>query len=412
MGRYRLAGVLLALYFAGGTLAFLPVERNGQCHPDLCRRSKFERPLNAQFNHPKSSSISLQGAKDATNGAAQHSLGRLRENRNHPQSSSLVALQATTTDDATNGTEPSSSGDDDKNSTTAKHILTKGYSAGRYIFGAASALILAIPDRTMTTLLATKLGGSAGFALAAGLCHILQGATSHDRLTSDTYKRLNVGLLGFCGMGLVAVPAEAAFMNSAINALAVSFLLTGVKLYGTALALVGWKQGVLNDGAVITFAPKRMFQELVDGTRETAKGLKVQSSKKALTYRNCLLLVCVGIVSSFMEGLFNIRYQKEFTRTWFEISLQWSAVSRLFMISTMVYSLKDAAERDRLTGTTFIQLNILIGIWAVAVGLGQAIYPLGFAAYRGVEMFAFSFPFFLKAFKSVKEKSEAKKEKS
>lgn len=78
------------------------------------------------------------------------------------------------------------------------------------------------------------------------------------------------------------------------------------------------------------------------------------------------------------------------------------------MISTMIYSLKDAAERDRLTGTTFVQLNIMIGLWAFIVGVGQAIYPLGFAAYRGVEMYAFSLPFFLRAIKSVKERSGMK----
>jgi len=78
------------------------------------------------------------------------------------------------------------------------------------------------------------------------------------------------------------------------------------------------------------------------------------------------------------------------------------------MISTMIYSLKDAAERDRLTGTTFIQMNLMIGAWAFLVGIGQSIYPLGFAAHRGVELFAFSCPFFLKALKSAKEKRSKK----
>ena len=270
-------------------------------------------------------------------------------------------------------------------------------------------MILSLPDRTMTTLLATKLGGFAGFAVAAGLCHILQGAASHNRLSSETYQRLNVGLLGFSLLSLTAVPAEAGFLGSFSAALVVTVFLTLVKLYGTALAFLGWKQGVMAEDTITSssfLAPKRMLRELVQGTKATVKGLKVKSNNKGLAYRNCLLLLCMGVVSSFMEGLFNIRYQKEFTRTWFEISLQWSAVARLFMLTTMVYSLKDAAERDRLTGTTFIQLNLMVGFWAVVVGLGQAVYPLGFAAYRGVELFAFSFPFFLKAFKAVKEKSE------
>lgn len=325
----------------------------------------------------------------------------------HSSRRRLVALESTTD---TNGNIPSD--DDSTNENIAaekRQHLTSGYFWGRYIFAAAAALILAMPDRTMTTLLATKLGGSAGFALAAGLCHILHVAATHDRLSSDTYKRLNVGLLGFCVLGLTAVPGEAAFMNSAEHALVVSIFLTAVKSFGVFLSLSGWRYGVFNSGVVTT---KRMLRELANGTKESLKGLRVQDNKKALTYRNCLVLVCIGILSSFMEGLFSIRYQKEFTRTWFEISLQWSAVSRLFMISTMIYSLKDAAERDRLTGTTFIQMNILVGFWASVVGLGQAVYPLGFAAYRGVEMFAFSLPFFLKAYKSLKAKSDARKDVS
>ena len=92
----------------------------------------------------------------------------------------------------------------------------------------------------------------------------------------------------------------------------------------------------------------------------------------------------------------------------FDVSLKWSAVARLFMISTMVYTLKDAAERDRLTGTTFIQLNLMVGLWAILVGIGQSVFPLGFAAKRGVEMYALSIPFFIRALKSQKEKSEKK----
>jgi hypothetical protein len=117
----------------------------------------------------------------------------------------------------------------------------------------------------------------------------------------------------------------------------------------------------------------------------------------------------MGMFSSVMEGLFLIRYRDVFKRFWFEVSLQWSALARLGMISTMIYSLKDAAERDRLTGTTFIGLNVMVGFWALAVALAQGVTPLGYAPHRGVEMFAFSLPFFVKAFKSQKEKAEKNK---
>ena len=130
--------------------------------------------------------------------------------------------------------------------------------------------------------------------------------------------------------------------------------------------------------------------------------LRVKNAKKALAYRNLLVCVLVGLVSSLFEGLFDIRYQEAFKRSAFDISIQWSAISRLFLISTMIYSLKDAAERDRLTGSTFIQMNILVGSWALAVGFAQGL--LGY----WIEMLAFALPFYIKAYKSRLEKKQKK----
>jgi hypothetical protein len=294
------------------------------------------------------------------------------------------------------------SSDPNPNLTTADPKgLPRAYQIGKYAFLIASIVIFLIPDQTLTTLLAAHWGGAAGFALAAGICHILRHASLEDRLHSDTYKRLNLGLLGFCGLGFAALPAEAGFLNSYLGTRVLAGILFLLRVYGCIVAWNGWRRG-------ITLSKSTFASEFLMGIKSTIKGLKVQSAKKALTYRNCLLLISCGIVSCFMEGLFFIRYQQAFSRTWFEITLQWSAVARLFLISTMIYSLKDAAERDRLTGTTFIQLNLMVGAWAVLVGCGQAIYPLGFAAYRGVEMFAFAIPFLLKAYKSQKEKRSSK----
>jgi hypothetical protein len=290
---------------------------------------------------------------------------------------------------------------------SGKGHLSQAYRVAQYGFTMASILMFAIPDHTFTTLLPTKWGGAAGFAIAARLCYILRNANEENRLQSDTYKRLNLGLLGFGGIGLLAIPGEAAFLSSKVATTMVAGILTILRLFVSTVAFIGWSNS-LGTPTTANITKLNILREIINelgrGVRTTIKGLKVESAKKALTYRNCLLIVCFGIVSSFMEGLFNIRYRNEFTRTLFEITLQWSAISRLFMIATMVYSLKDAAERDRLTGSTFIELNLMIGAWASIVGLGQAIYPLGFAAYRGVEMFAFAIPFLLKAYKSHKEK--------
>jgi hypothetical protein len=105
----------------------------------------------------------------------------------------------------------------------------------------------------------------------------------------------------------------------------------------------------------------------------------------------------------------------------------------------MIYSLKDAAERDSLSGTTFIQMNYMVAIWALlgelgtiiwplgtkqvclagvhhltsnllcvlflsAVGIGQAVIPLGFNFQR-VEMISISLLFFVKGYKGQLKKA-------
>jgi zinc transporter ZupT len=255
----------------------------------------------------------------------------------------------------------------------------------------------------MSTLLATQWGGAAGFALAAAIFQILKTAYTHHRLQSETYKRLHWGLFVFGTVGMLAIPGEAGFGNSIPYV--TSAWLTLVRAYCAMVAWLGLKEGIRdnnnnnNNGVVY---------EMIQLTKQSWQGFRVKNAKKGLAYRNLMLLVTLGMFSNFMEGIFKIRYHGEFSRTWFEISLHWSAISRLFHIWTMIYTLKDAAERDRLTGTTFIQMNVLVGLWAVFIGLGQSVYPLGIAFYRGVEMYAFSLPFFVKAYKSQKEKSQKK----
>jgi hypothetical protein len=158
-----------------------------------------------------------------------------------------------------------------------------------------------------------------------------------------------------------------------------------------------------------------------------------------------LLLANVNIESDgcAMISCCGIQYKEALIKTSFDISLQWSAVSRLFLVSSMIYSLKDAAERDRLSGSTFIQMNYMVAIWALVgelglaswnetsashppnlesslyvvsfflstVGIGQAVIPLGGLSFDRIEMVAFSLPFFIKGFKGQLKKAGKLKEK-
>jgi hypothetical protein len=314
---------------------------------------------------------------------------------------------------------------DDEAIISDKDALTKLYKGATFAFGSIGAIVFVMPD---TTMAATKFGCAAGFGIAAGLASILQDANKHGRLSSDTYKRLNVGLFGFSACSLLAVPGEAGFLSTGnlSHALIVVWL-SLIRLYGTFVAFTGWSRSV---GSVES---KFFIEDMYNGTKATFRGLRVKEKTKALTYRNFLLLTGAGIFSALMDLIFSVRvsncvlpmlcclqefflclhdvdditadqYRDVFHKTLFEISLHWSAVARRLLIATIIYSLKDAAERDRLSGTTFIQLNMMIGLWAMLVGVGQAIYPSGASAYRGFEMFTFAGPFFIKALKGIIDK--------
>jgi hypothetical protein len=275
-----------------------------------------------------------------------------------------------------------------------KEPLAATYALAHRLYTGLALWIFLMPDRTNAARLASKWGGALGYALAAATCKLLHKATRAGRLSSDTYKRLNLGLLGF-SLSFWALPAEAGFLQGAFMVKFWTYILAASKAFGVILSLQGWQYGVDKTGEPFVQGWP-LVQEFLRGCRQTLLGLRVKDKKKALTYRNCCLLVCMGMINSLMQGLFDMRYAEAFGRSAFDITIQWSAVSRLWLIATMIYTLKEGAERDRLAGSTFVQLNWLVGSWAVGMGLAQ-----GFRGYW-IEMFAFSTPFFLKGYKSIK----------
>ena len=78
----------------------------------------------------------------------------------------------------------------------------------------AAAAAASSPLLLSPSVLSTKWGCAMGFVMAAKLSSILRQAHIEHRLSSDTYKRLNLGLFGFNMMGLMAIPGEVALMQT------------------------------------------------------------------------------------------------------------------------------------------------------------------------------------------------------
>ena len=246
------------------------------------------------------------------------------------------------------------------NEATKKLQMTKAYNVCSIILGVTSTVILFMTDKTQNRLLGKKVAGAVGFALASGVSYILAGANDHGRLGSDTYKRLNIGLFGFSSLGLLGLPGEAGFLPNFESFVVVLSAMTVVKVFVGIVAFKGWKRGISSQTS--------MLIELFEGSRSTAKGLWF-TKKRGAAYRNPLLLVIAGLFSSFFEACFFLNNKMPVLDT----SLWWAAIGRLFLITTMMYSLKDAAERERLAGTTFIQLNFMMFMWLFTVGIAQGL---------------------------------------
>lgn len=203
-----------------------------------------------------------------------------------------------------------------------------------------------------------KVGYTMGMWLAAGLSSILASATFNDRLSSDTYKRLNLVLLGFSFMTL------STFLDN------VYYVTPAAGIVGIFAAYDGFVNGVRGFHSQAEDASYNgigdVISECKSGIMETASGMFKAKNARAFGYLMIIwLFTLVNVfhnVPLFFKLLF---YSSDMVKT----GSMASTIARLFVISGMSFTLKDAADRSRLNGGTFIQLNALAGTWATAVSL-------------------------------------------
>ena len=163
------------------------------------------------------------------------------------------------------------------------------------------------------------------------MAYILKGAASHDRLTSDTYKRMNLQL-GLYGMFVLSTHSS----SSSFLLILSSFLACINSIKGYGYGILGWnKQKKILD---------TLPQELQTGLSFHFKNTLIPSSKfKSLGYQ---LMTC------FLGAISICHFQKK----------QYFVAVTNALYSAITLTLKDASDRNRLDGTTFIQLNYLSSI--------------------------------------------------
>mmetsp|Transcript_4367 Transcript_4367/g.6355 ORF Transcript_4367/g.6355 Transcript_4367/m.6355 type:complete len:388 (-) Transcript_4367:136-1299(-) len=197
---------------------------------------------------------------------------------------------------------------------------------------------------------------AASMTLPAGIAYILNGAAKNDRLSSDTYKRLNLAL-GF--YGFFGFFAKSAFKQRMISILwgltSVVTMINCIKGYGYGLK--GW---ALSDKV-------NPISELADGTKSYfATLVKPIKDWKAFGY----------LVATLLFGYMKLLALSDVITDVFSGSsgLQFAGRNiiqyiRLMLLSTLTFTLKDAADRDRLMGTTFIETNIFVALASTSMAV-------------------------------------------
>lgn len=201
-------------------------------------------------------------------------------------------------------------------------------------------------------------------ALPAGISYILISAAEHDRLGSDTYKRLNLSLLEYAMIGL-SVIALSGGGNQILKVAYILSLINTVK--GYAYGVLGWDKK----------SKTSLLQDFTRGIQSTIKGIcSVPKNWKSFGYFSATLM----LVSMKLLKLKDVIIGIQSSGAAKDIAMSLARFNRLSLLTFMIYTLKDAADRDRLGGTTFIQLNYLcalvLGIVGGVLG-GGVMTPLG-----------------------------------
>ena len=121
------------------------------------------------------------------------------------------------------------------------------------------------------------------------------------------------------------------------------------------MAYTGWRRG-LGDSHNHSLL---LLKELKEGIQSTFRGIWLTQGRGTV-YRNALLVFLAGTVRAIYKLLASSSLEPGGLQT---TSLYASGVASIGLVTTIVYSLKDAGERDRLSGTSFIQMHYLVGLW-------------------------------------------------
>lgn len=226
-----------------------------------------------------------------------------------------------------------------------KNRLNVGYRITSKVYLVASIVHLVRRGFHPWSLYFTFGGGTFTMAI---LLYILKGAAAHDRLSSDTYKRLNLSVVAYSTVQLL-MPFTSRVEDLFLKGPALLALVNGVK--GYSYGVLGWDKsksiGSMRVDIKAGFLSSIMGLQTV---KQQSIGYLVGILFLAAMSNAKLLELCKILVVPSEEGV---------SKSVMILS-RVSRLARLGLMTSIVYTLKDAADRGRLGGTTFVQLNYVM----------------------------------------------------
>mmetsp|Transcript_17127 Transcript_17127/g.23538 ORF Transcript_17127/g.23538 Transcript_17127/m.23538 type:complete len:367 (-) Transcript_17127:166-1266(-) len=292
-----------------------------------------------------------------------------------------VSFAKAENEDEEETTESDTAADDKKIAGRKKRVIV-GYQATTVAYLIATFTV--IRKLGLTTLLAYFLSG---YMMTAAVAYILVGAAENDRLGSNTYKRLNLAVSTYGLFGLINQYLMPPNRNPAV--LIASYLAFINSIKGYAYGALGWDKK--NEDTTLV-------KDFVGLTTDMIKGIfSIPKNMKSFGYLGATGMLGTMKVLKLVEAVKMIKEGAD----GFAIATRLTRFARLALMAMVFYVLKDAADRDRLEGSTFIELNFL-----------SAIYMAIMSVYVGFNTRLGGFAAFFSAFSAVNGLASIQKNKS
>lgn len=281
-----------------------------------------------------------------------------------------------------------------------------GYRLSMVIF-ALLGLSTLVPAFLRPEMAAISLNYAGGPVLGAGMAFILAGAAENDRLGSDTYKRLNLMYAKFGFLWLLAgfLVRQTTPLTRGAKILSNPLVMIA-SFYALVNGLKGWGYGAKGwDKASSTSYGGDLIQ-LVKNSAKVFVSSPVLPNIKSGLYLGATVFAGVLKVLKLVDlaGLCADIGTTAVTAAKFG---SWSiGFAKITLVFTAAFTLFDAAKRDRLEGSTFIELNVLSSFaW---LGIGAYMFQSGQLIMASLSTFFSSFSL-LSGVSSYLKKKEASK---